>query len=79
MNKTALLDPDIVGLHQYQSDDGLSDASDSENKGAGEFANAINEMGMIEDVCFALQSTAEGRRAAPEMVTAVFLCQTLWG
>jgi len=44
MNKTALLDSDIVGLRQYQSDDGLSDASDSEDKGAGEFANVINEM-----------------------------------
>jgi hypothetical protein len=38
---------------------------------------------MIEDVRFALRSTAEGRRAAPEMVTmttmAIFLRQTLWG
>ena len=37
---------------------------------------------VIEDVHFTLRSTAEGRTAAPEMVTmttmAVFLRQTLW-
>jgi hypothetical protein len=41
------------------------------------------QQAVIEDMRFALRSTAEGRRAVPEMVTmmtmAVFLRQTLWG
>ena len=39
-----MIDALAGGLEAEKSDDGLSDASDSEDEGAGEFANVINEM-----------------------------------
>jgi len=39
-----MIDASSGGSEAKRSDDGLSNASDSEDKGAGEFANVINEM-----------------------------------
>jgi hypothetical protein len=39
-----MIDASSGGSEAERSEDGLSDASDSEDAGVGEFANIINEM-----------------------------------
>jgi hypothetical protein len=52
-----MIDASSGGSEAGRSDDSLSDASDSEYEGAGEFANVMNEMnnapaanGRVEDI-----------------------------